>query len=110
MVRLASLVELIPRPGGIQARSWDPGYSTGNSSEKDLFADANRLKAFVDMLLKELHEHYKSTYWNYAERLATLMIVVGEFHVSMRRVSERITHSPANFSKSCAKRNSGGRR
>lgn len=52
--------------------------------EKDLFADANRLKAFVDMLVKELHEHYKSTYWNYAERLATLMIVVGEFHQVMR--------------------------
>ncbi|KAH7710929.1 hypothetical protein AAVH_21763, partial [Aphelenchoides avenae] len=48
--------------------------------EKDLFADENRLKEFVDKLLKELHEHYKSTYWNYAERLATLMMVIGEFH------------------------------
>lgn len=56
-------------------------FSTG-FSEKDLFADENRLKEFVDKLLKELHEHYKSTYWNYAERLATLMMVIGEFHVS----------------------------
>lgn len=52
------------------------------SLEKDVFADTQRYHRFVNQVLRELHDHYKSTYWSYAERLATLTDILGEFHVS----------------------------
>ncbi|KAH7715231.1 early growth response protein 1-like protein [Aphelenchoides avenae] len=50
--------------------------------EKDVFADEQRYNWFVKQVLRELHDHYASTYWSYAERLATLTDILGEFHVT----------------------------
>lgn len=47
-----------------------------------MFADEQRYNWFVKQVLRELHDHYASTYWSYAERLATLTDILGEFHVS----------------------------
>lgn len=49
--------------------------------EKELFVDASLVKSLVNKVLRELHEHYKNTYWSFAERFATLTTLLGEFHV-----------------------------
>ena len=46
-----------------------------------MFVNAASHKAFVSRTLRELHEHYRSTYSNYAERLGTLTMIMGEFNV-----------------------------
>ncbi|KAH7714629.1 hypothetical protein AAVH_18021 [Aphelenchoides avenae] len=55
-----------------------------NSDKRDLFIDDVFRKEFVDKVLLELHRHYKSTYLNFAERLGTLMSLIGEFHAVFR--------------------------
>lgn len=53
-----------------------------SNQEKGMFVNQGILKAFVNRVLRELHQDYESTYSVYAERLATLTAVIGEFHVS----------------------------
>ncbi|KAH7716407.1 hypothetical protein AAVH_16132 [Aphelenchoides avenae] len=48
--------------------------------ERDLFLDGSTLNHFVGNVLRDLHKHYKTTYFDYAERLATLTGILGDFH------------------------------
>ncbi|KAH7707477.1 hypothetical protein AAVH_25298 [Aphelenchoides avenae] len=48
--------------------------------EKDMFVNAASHRSFISRTLRELHEHYQSTYSNYAERLGTLTMIMGEFN------------------------------
>ncbi|KAH7709232.1 hypothetical protein AAVH_23497 [Aphelenchoides avenae] len=59
--------------------------------EKELFRDSKAHQSFVDRSLKELHAHYKSTYFEYHDRLAVLMSIMGEFHTNLTRSDEYIT-------------------
>ncbi|KAH7714631.1 hypothetical protein AAVH_18023 [Aphelenchoides avenae] len=52
--------------------------------EREIFIDDIVRKEFVDRVLRELHRHYKSTYLSFAERLGTLMSILGEFHAAYR--------------------------
>ncbi|KAH7723359.1 hypothetical protein AAVH_09075 [Aphelenchoides avenae] len=59
--------------------------------EKDLFADQFAVQRFVGQVLRELHKHYQSTYLDYAERLATLTSILGQFHEKFRAHEEFYT-------------------
>ncbi|KAH7714918.1 hypothetical protein AAVH_17720 [Aphelenchoides avenae] len=45
-----------------------------------MFVDDASVKKFVNQVLRDLHDHYKSTYRNYHERLGEIISIVGEFH------------------------------
>ncbi|KAH7714917.1 hypothetical protein AAVH_17719 [Aphelenchoides avenae] len=45
-----------------------------------MFVDDAAAKKFVNEVLRELHDHYKSTYRSYHERLGVVVSIVGEFH------------------------------
>ncbi|KAH7705894.1 hypothetical protein AAVH_26892 [Aphelenchoides avenae] len=45
-----------------------------------MFVDDAFLKKFVNQVLRELHDHHKSTYRKYHERLGLIVSIVGEFH------------------------------
>lgn len=47
-----------------------------------MFADDASRKKFVNQVLRELHDHYTSTYHSYHERLGVIVVIVGEFRVS----------------------------
>ncbi|KAH7705673.1 hypothetical protein AAVH_27113 [Aphelenchoides avenae] len=49
------------------------------------------MQRFVCQVLRELHEHYQSTYLDYAERLATLTSILGQFHEKFRAHEEFYT-------------------
>ncbi|KAH7723381.1 nuclear hormone receptor E75-like protein [Aphelenchoides avenae] len=56
--------------------------------ERGLFVSREAHKEFTDRAFRELNEHYKSTYWEYAERLGTVISLLSEFHTLFRASEE----------------------
>ncbi|KAH7715701.1 hypothetical protein AAVH_16881, partial [Aphelenchoides avenae] len=48
--------------------------------ERMFFLNEGARSSFINRVLRELHDHHKSTYSSYAERLATLLSILGDFH------------------------------
>lgn len=58
--------------------------------EKDLFASHELHQEYVDRIFRELNDHYKTTYNDYAARLGVLMALLGEFHAMILAVGEAL--------------------
>lgn len=51
--------------------------------EGEMFVDDAALKKFVNQVLRDLHDHYKSTYHSYDQRLGVIVYIVAELHVRL---------------------------